>query len=138
MDFLDRRILTRLSRQLPLADGEELLDFDIGTTRPYGLMPPPWPNEFPENARVEIAVSDLALYFRVESKTYKGDTARLPWEQVESLGLEKADGKWKRWSLKGELVSGTTIHVSLEGRPRPSMLTTLAELVGDAPPGGDQ
>jgi hypothetical protein len=136
VDLFDRRIIGRLSRQLPLASGEELLDFEIGTTRPFGYLPAPFPNQFPENARVEMAVSDRALYFRVQSKSYKGDTARIPWDRVATFGIHKGEGKWKRWSLKGELANGETIQVSLLGRPRPSMLTTLARLVdpvADAP-----
>ena len=129
MGLFDGRFLDRLSRQLPLAEGEELLDYDVGTTRPYGLLPPPFPNQFPENGRVQIAISDQALYFRVESRTYKGEAARIPWERMATFGVDKAEGKWKRWSLKGEMFSGLPLQVSLTGRPRPTMVAALAELI---------
>lgn len=130
MDFFDRRILTRLAGQLPLVTGEELLDFEVGTTRPLSALPPPFPADFGENARVEVAVSERALYFRVNSKTYKGDAARVPWDRVATFGPYKApEGKWKRWSLKGTLTNGQPIQVTLLGKPRPSMVTRLSELV---------
>ena len=129
MDLFDRRILARLSRQLPLEGDEHLLDFEVGTTRPYGWLPPPFPNQFPENARVEMAASDRALYFQVHSKSHRAEVARVPWARMATFGPFQAEGRWKRWSLKGRMSDGLPVQVSLNGRPRPSMVAVLAELI---------
>jgi len=133
VDIFDRRILRRLSGQVPLAPGEELLDFEVGTTRPLSALPPPFPAQFPENARVELGASERALYIRVLSKSYRGDVAVLPWDRIATFGVHKAEGKWRRWSLLGTQTSGEPLQVTLLGRPRPSMVATLANLVDPRP-----
>jgi hypothetical protein len=129
VDLLDRRIARRLGRLLPLADGEDILDFDIGVNRPYGAMPPPLPATVDEQARVEVVATPAALYLRVTSRSRRdGSLARVPWEELATFGPYKAEGRYRRWSLRGSLTDGTPLAVTLTGRPRASLLQTLAGL----------
>ena len=129
MDLLDRRIARRIAARLPLAPGEEVLDFDVGTNRPVGRLPPPFPPGFDEHAQVEVAATTRALYLLVRSRSYPGEVVRLEWGRLASFGPHRAEGRWRRWSLRGELRDGTPVVVCLGGRPRRSMVATLAEHV---------
>ncbi len=139
MDMFDRRLLRKLASQLPLEDGEKLLDFDRGSLRPVATLPPPFPADLAqqENGRVELGASDRALYLRLKSKTYReGEVARIPWSRLASFGPHRAKGNWKRWSFAGESTNGHAIVVSIDGSPRSSMVEVVARYV-DPPPAED-
>ncbi|HET9691022.1 MAG TPA: hypothetical protein VFP61_07700 [Acidimicrobiales bacterium] len=133
MDLLDRRIARRLARDLGLAEAD-VVDFEIGTSRPLVALPHPLPTDLAEQAQVEVVLTVDALHLRVVSRSHRGEATALPWARVRTFGAAKAEGRWRRWSLRGEL-SGPTeaVVVSLTGRPRPSFLLALADLGVDPP-----
>ena len=128
MDLFDRRIARRLERDLGLADGE-VVDFEIGTSRPLVALPRQFAATEAEQARIEVVLTEAAMHLRVMSRTNKGAAVALPWRRVAWFGPHKADGRWKRWSLRGELTGpAEPLAVSLGGRPRPSFVGALTDL----------
>lgn len=119
---------------LLLAEGEVLLDFDVGTLRPVARLPPPFPAELParENGKVNLVATNQALHVHVRSRSFRsGMSVRLPWDSIVSLEMVKGPKRFSRWFLEASTVKGDELQIPLLGKPRPSMIKTINECMGD-------
>ena len=89
----DRRALDRAARKLPIAPGEELLEFDIGS-RHLNILPRAFPYPL-SNAvkRIDLVASDQALYIHAG-----GHVLRLGWDEILEFSL--SDESFISWLLR--------------------------------------
>jgi|LakMenEpi03Aug12_release.lakeMendotaPanAssembly.Ray.scaffolds.fasta_scaffold107827_3 hypothetical protein len=115
MNFLERKAMQRATRLLSIPIGEEVLDFDIGTSG-MCLLPDPFP---PFGAkRIDLVCTTGAIYLHIN-----GVSARWEWDQFLELEtvLVPPIGKL----LKGRFVDGGPLYVPLGTSTR--MFGTLAQ-----------